>query len=239
MTAELLDTYRLWWGVAKGSKPMWISRAQFSGLSRDTRTSLVREQVTRRRGAVPTVRAWSDLLDPALLRAQAGGHRFVWWPSLLGDVREEILSRIVTRDRLPSRHRELDGDTWRRCEGLLPEAQRLGGTFPTGSNMNCFGAVMAAAGAACAEVFDDVAPFDAWLAARCKRGGDADRPGVVLVWRNGDRSPVHAAVSLGGGWALEKPSRDWHAPCAVATVADIMRMSRHPGERLERYTILP
>lgn len=238
MTRELQDTYRLWWGVEKGSGVIWISEEQFSGLPRVTRAALVREQAIRRRGAVPTVRAWRDLLDPARLRAQADGHRFVWWPSLLADEPEQILSRVVSRGRLPSRHAEVGGEIWRACEAALPEAACLAGTFPTGSNMNCFGAVMAATGADHRDVFDDVDPFAAWLASACKPGGDTRRPGVVLVWRNRDGAPVHAAVSIGGGWGLEKPSADWHSPRGVVTVDDIMRMSRHPGERVERHAIV-
>jgi hypothetical protein len=237
MTAELEDTYRLWWGVEKGSAVIWISEQQFVQLPKRTRAALVREQVNRGRGAVPTVRAWRDLLDGARLRGHADGHRFVWWPSLLADQPEQILSRVVSTRRLPSRHLEVPDATWRTSEAVLPEARRLAGTFPSGSNTNCFGAVMEAAGAASAAVFDDVEPFEAWLANKGKPGADANRPGVVLVWRGRSGAPIHAAVTIGGGWGLEKPSRDWHSPFAVVTVEDIMRMSRHPGERVERHTI--
>jgi hypothetical protein len=239
LTKELHDTYRLWWGVTKGSGVIWISEAQFALLPRPTRAALVREQVARRRGAVPTVRAWQDLLDPATLRAQADGHRFVWWPSLIAGRTEDILSRIVSTDRLPSRHAEVDDAIWRGCRLVLPEARRLAGTFPSRSDANCFTTVMAAAGETSGAALDDVGPFDAWLRATCSRGGDTDRPGVVMVWRNRDAVPVHAAVAIGGGWGLEKASTDWHAPRAVVAVADIMRMSRHPGERVERHTIAP
>ena len=237
MTAELEDTYRLWWGVERGSAVIWISEVQFDRLPKRTRAALVREQVSRRRGAVPTVCAWQDLLDGARLRSSGDGHRFVWWPSLLASQTEQILSRVVSTRRLPSRHLEVDDEIWRRSEAVLPEAKRLGGTFPSGSTVNCFGSVMEAAGAASAAVYDDVEPFEAWLASACNAGGDTEQPGVVLVWRGRDGSPVHAAVTIGGGWGLEKPSKDWHSPFAVVTVADIMRMSRHPGERVERHRI--
>lgn len=236
MTAELEGTYRLWWGVEKGSSVIWISEEQFVRLPRGTRAALVREQVSRRRGAVPAVRAWQSLLGGAHLRSHADGHRFFWWPSLLASQTEQILSRVVSTGRLPSRHLEVDDESWRRSEAVLPEARRLAGSFP-GSNTNCFGAVMEAAGAAAAAVYDDVEPFEAWLASACRPGGDAKQPGVVLVWRDRGGAPVHAAVAIGGGWGLEKPSKDWHSPFAVATVEDIMRMSRHPGERVERHRI--
>ena len=234
LTEELKDTYRLWWGVEKGSSVVWISEAQFDALPRRNRAALVREQVVRRRGAVPTVRGWLDLIDGAELRRQADGHRFIWWPSLVARQPEAILSRVVADRRLPSRHVDVPDDVWRRAAALLPEARHLAGTFPAGSTTNCFGSVMAAAGAPSDEVYADVRPFEAWLATACTPGGATDDAGVVLVWRDRRGAPVHAAVTIGGGWALEKASKDWHAPFAVATVADIMRMARHPGERLDR-----
>lgn len=238
LTEELKDTFRLWWGVERSSTLLWISEDQFAGLPRARRAALVREQVRRRRGAVPSVRAWRDVLDVAELRGQADGHRFVWWPSLLWRAPEQILVRVVSDRRLPSRHLEVGEQVWSRATTVLPEVKRLAGTFPSGSDTNCFGSVLEAAGAASAASYGDVAPFESWLASACRPGGDPGEAGVVLVWRGHDGSPVHAAVTISGGWALEKPSKDWHSPFAVATVADIMRMSRHPGERLRRHTIV-
>ncbi len=238
ITAELEDTYRLWWGVEKGSAVLWISEEQFGQLPKQTRAALVREQVDRRRGAVPTVRAWQDVFDRTNLRSAADGHRFVWWPSLLAAQTAQILSRVVSTGRLPSRHLEIEDEMWRRSESVLPGARRLAGTFPSGSNTNCFGSVLEAAGASSAEVYDDVEPFEVWLASRCAPGGDTKDPGVVLLWRGRSGAPIHAAVTIGGGWGLEKPSKDWHSPFAVVTVDDIMRMSRHPGERVERHSIV-
>jgi hypothetical protein len=237
LTRELADTYRLWWGVEKPSAVVWVSAQQFAALPRSVRAALVREQARRRRGATPSVRAWQDVLDRAQLRAQADGHRFVWWPSLLMGRADDVLARVVSDGRLPSRHADVPAHIWRAADGALPGARRLGGTFPAGSTMNCFTTVMEAAGASSRAALDDVAPFDEWLDTACRRGGDPSQAGVVLVWRRPDGSPVHAAVTLGGGWALEKPSRDWHSPHAVLTVAEVMKMSRHPGERVERWTI--
>ena len=241
ITPELADTYRLWWGVAQGSMLLWLSEAQLQELPRGTRAALVREQVLRRRGAVPTVRAWQDVLEARRLRDQAGGHRFVWWPSLVASDPGRVLARFVATGRLPSRHAEVDERTWRAADAVLPGARHLAGTFPEGSTMNCFGAVMAAAHSPmAAAALDDVAPFETWLASECRpattRGARA-APGAVLLWRDRDRRPVHAAVALGDGWGLEKPSRDWHSPVAVLALDDIVRQSRHPGERLERHSI--
>ena len=238
LSEELADTYRVWWGVKKPAALLWLSETQFAQLPRPTRAALVREQADRGRGAVPSVRAWRDLLDADLLRRQADGHRFVWWPSLVERAPVEILNRVVSTERLPSRHREVDDSTWRAAAKLLPRVRRLSGTFPTGSNVNCFGAVLAAAGADGGAAYSDVRPFEAWLRARCTRGGDAREPGVVMVWRDGTGRPIHSAVAIGGGWGFEKPSKDWHSPLAVLTVGEIMRMSRHPGERVERHTIV-
>lgn len=237
ITVELEDTYRLWWGVDRSSVLLWISEEQFARLPKPTRAALVREQVVRRRGAVPTVRAWQDLLDGSHLRRSGDGHRFVWWPSLVATQPAQILSRVVSDRRLPSRHLEVSDATWGAAEHVLPDVRRLAGTFPSGSNTNCFGAVMQSAGAGSFAVYRDVEPFERWLGTACTPGGDAKEPGVVLVWRGRSGQPVHAAVTIGDGWAVEKPSKDWHSPFAVAAVRDIMRMSRHPGERVERHII--
>lgn len=247
ISPELRDTYRLW-AAAAGSRILWLSEDRFASLPKARRAALVREQVTRRGGAllrradrrvgaVPTVRGWSDLLDASELRRQADGHRFVWWPSLVANNPMGILTRMVSADRLPSRHAEVAEATWRSCDSILPEARELAGTFPVGSNANCFGTVLAAAGAHNAEVNDNVEPFVEWLAATCRPGGNPQRPGTVLVWRDNASEPVHAAVSLGDGWVLEKPSQEWHSPRAVVAVTDIVRVTRVAGQRLERHTI--
>lgn len=236
LTPELVDTYRLWGIGRTGARIAWLSEDDFHALPRAARGRLVREQVAPRRGAVPTVRAWQDVIDPRRLRDEADGHRFVWWRSLVDIDPTRILTRAVSHRRLPSRHAAVATSTWRACEPVLPFARALAGTFPNGTTTHCFGTVMSAAGAAEPETLESTEPFERWLADRCRPGGDDGRPGTVLVWRvNGD--PVHAAVTIGDGWALEKPSRDWHAPRAVATVTDVVRAARQPGQRVERHTI--
>lgn len=236
MTKELIDTYQLY-GVAADSRVIWVSEERFHALPKSSRAALVREQVARKRHAVPSVRAWADLIDPRELRRQADGHRFVWWPSLVATNAVGILSRVVATERLASRHREVAESTWTACRDVLPAARRLAGTFPAGSTTCCYGTVMAAARADDSRACASLEPFSEWLATACRKGGDTGQAGTVLVWFNRAHEPVHAAVTIGDGWALEKPSGDWHSPRAVATVADVMRKSRHPGERLERYMI--
>jgi hypothetical protein len=82
----------------------------------------------------------------------------------------------------------------------------------------------------------DDAPFDVWLAAQCTAGGSDDLPGSVLVWRDADGGNTHAAVTLGGGWALHKPGQEWLSPRQVLTVSDLIRLAP-PGVALHRYSL--
>ncbi len=241
---EVSDTFAAW-RVDRSLEIVWLDEASFLGMSRRERAALVRAQVEHRRGGVASVRRWSDVLDPATLRSQADGRRFVWWPSLVASNPREILSRVVTNapsggevDGLPSRHREVAGATWGRCAEVLPHARRIAGSFPPSSGPNCFSTVMSAAGVAdVVNTFTSQAPFLAWLDATSRRGGRDDEAGTVLVWRNSDGLPAHAAVTIGDGWALEKASGEWWTPLAVRAVSDVIRTSRAKGQRLERHRI--
>ena len=225
MSEELWDTYHLW-RIDKSLGVRWLTEEEFFALPRAERARLVRSQVDARRGAVPTVKGWADLVDG---RAQADGHRFVWWPSMMT---KQIVVRHVSHERLVSRHREVKN--WRG----LPAAQAIAGTFPSGSGPFCFSTVMAAAGVAESKrTYSGREPFDDWLRTRCRPGGDDAKPGTVWVWRNAEGLSVHAAITLGGGWVLEKPSREWASPRTVVRVPDLLRYNRHPGERLERHTL--
>ena len=127
---------------------------------------------------------------------------------------------------------------WDSAERVLPDARRLAGTFPAGSGPNCFGTVMAAAGVAGADtVWMLREPFERWLSATTRPGGDDAEAGTVLVWRSPDGLVQHAAVTLGGGWALHKPSQGWMSPTKVLTVAECKASSRASGRRLERHTL--
>lgn len=237
VTPELRDTYRLW-RVDRTLDVVWLDEAAFADRPRSERGALVRAQVTARRGEVPTVRSWADVLDPAVLRSLGDGHRFVWWPSVIAGNAAEILRRMTTTGFRPSRHDDVASSTWTTCADVLPGARRLAGTYPTGSGPNCFGTVMAAAGVEGAEDRWMVRePFLDWLAATATRGGDDTAPGTVLVWRDTNGLPVHAAVTIGDGWALEKPSQKWWTPRFVLPVRDLIRGNRWPGQRLERHRL--
>jgi hypothetical protein len=241
---ELDDTYSTW-RVDRSLETRWLDEATFLEMPPSRRAMLVRTQVDHRRGAVPAVRRWGDVLDRTALRSQADGHRFVWWPSLVASNPHEVLSRVVDASpdgsapqALPSRHREVAGATWERCAALVPEARRMAGSFPTSSGANCFGTVMAAAGVVGVE-HDMVlrGPFLAWLDATCRPGGRDDEPGTVLLWRDSEGAPVHAAVTIGDGWVLEKASGEWWTPRAVRAVGDVVRATRARGQHLERHHI--
>ncbi len=111
--------------------------------------------------------------------------------------------------------------------------------FAHGSGPNCFGAVMGAAGIEGAQdKWMQIKPFSTWLESNCRRGGRDDDPDTVLVWRStatGD--PFHAALTLGDGYAFEKPSQCWWSPRYVTTVAEIKRVTRMNGIRLERWRL--
>lgn len=159
---------------------------------------------------------------------------------------DQALRRFVERHWPASRHAEVTADVRRRtsADTRLPGLERVAGTFPAGSGPNCFGTVMAAAGEAGAEsAWMQTAPFLDWLTRAAtplpRRAGTASdgEPGTVLLWRDRDREPVHAAVTIGGGWALNKPSQAWFTPRFVLTVTQVLTLSRHPGHRLERHLL--
>jgi hypothetical protein len=177
------------------------------------------------------------VLGPEIAR-QADGHRFVWWKSVLRDAATVVLPRIVSEDLGPSRHRAVPASVWAAVGDVLPNARELAGTFPAGSGPNCFGTVMAAAGVeGAAEEWMQRQPFDAWLDQRTTRGGRDEVPGTVLVWRDANRAVQHAAVTLGAGWALHKPSQSWMTPRKIRTTREILRSTRTPGWHLHRHTI--
>ena len=77
-------------------------------------------------------------------------------------------------------------------------------------------------------------PFEAWLVDHTRPGGDDDRAGTVLVWRNGAGAVDHAALTTGDGWVLHKPSQGWMSPTKVLAVRDATLSARSPGRRLQR-----
>ncbi|WP_405066669.1 hypothetical protein OG558_34050 [Kribbella sp. NBC_01510] len=229
-TAEQRDTYRTYDVDRKAARISWLTEAAYADLPKATRAALVRAQVSHGRDAVPTVRGWSSVLDA---RQQADGHRFVWWTSLLPDA-DVVLPPIVSRDLGPSRHAEVR--TW---PAELPRARELAGAFPDGSGPNCFGTVMAACGVDGAEeVWMQREPFEQWLAEHTTTGGRDDAPGTVFVWRDAGQAVQHAAITLGDGWMLHKPSQSWMSPRKVRTVGEVKRSTRTAGWRLQRRSVV-
>jgi hypothetical protein len=231
---QLIDTYRTY-SLDSRLRSVWLDEPAFMRLPQATRAELVRAQVAHERAAVPSVRRWRAVID-ADLKSQADGHRFVWWKSLLLPHAAEVLSKIVSEDFHPSRHREVK--SW--PTNVLPRARALAGTWADGSGPNCFGSVMAAAGVEDAkDTWMLREPFELWLAQNTTRGGRDDAPGTVFVWRDTTNHLVqHAAVTLGGGYMFHKPSQSWASPRKVRTVAEVRRSTRTAGWHLERHTLL-
>ena len=214
-----------------------IAATEFFALSQLARAELVRGQCKLGRSLVPSVRSW-PCLEAYGIRNQADGHRFVWWPSLLDGNEEEVLFSYLDDGRRNSRHTEVAGTVWRKASVLLPGAKELAGTFPRGSGPNCFGAVMSAAGIAdAAEVWMQQETFDSWLTERTRPGGQDDAPGTVLVWYSPEGLAQHAAVTLGDGWAMHKPSQGWMSPTKVLSVPEVLSSARARGRRLTRRSL--
>jgi hypothetical protein len=76
-----------------------------------------------------------------------------------------------------------------------------------------------------------------WVESASQPGGRDDDPGTLLVWRATGGTPVHAAVTIGDGWALEKASGEWWTPRAIRSVRDVIRASRVPGQHLGRHQL--
>jgi hypothetical protein len=237
LSAEVRDAFCLY-GLPTGLRYVWLNEVQFMALPRPRRSALVRAQHTFERELVPSVRAWVPVVGDEV-RRQADGHRFVWWRSLLDGVEERVLKDYIEDGRRPSRHDEIPEDVWDSSARILPAARRIAGTFATASGPNCFGTVMASAGVVGADtVWMQREPFEHWLASNTRPGGHDDEPGTLLVWRSPDGLVQHAAVTLGDGWVLHKPSQGWMSPNKVLTTDECKASSRSRGRRLERRTIL-
>lgn len=233
---ETQDTFGVW-SLPDGVVCRVVDDEEFHALPRETRGRLVRSQHRLGRWQVPSVRAWSAL-RPRGVAEQGDGHRFVWWPSLLEGNEVRALVPFVEEGVRPSRHLDVAAQVWSQCSTLLPGARPLAGTFPASSGPNCFGTVMGAAGIPGASTtWMQREPFEEWLADVTVPGGRDDEPGTVLVWRSPQGLVQHAAVTLGGGWALHKPSQGWVSPVQVLTVDEVKRASRQPGRLLSRYAL--
>lgn len=155
---------------------------------------------------------------------------FVWWPStwwaLSAEGRRVVVLRFVQQDRLLDCSGEVSEARWADVARVLPRARELSGTFAWQSGANCLGTVVAAFGVSGAEnVWLHGGPFDRWLtgAGFAESGAqDAAALGSVLVWRDTAGVAQHAAVSLGGGWVLQKDAQGWFAPRQVLRLADVL-----------------
>lgn len=163
------------------------------------------------------------------------------WPSAADG---ESLPQLVTwieKGCYPSRHEEVGDSTWELCARYLPQVRRMAGTFiERGSGPNCFGTVMAAAGVVGAEErWVQTDEFSSWLCSHTGsvRGRSRDEdPGTVLLWT--ERGVVaHAAITIGGGWALSKPSQSWSSPRLVWSVRDTILRWRLPRTKLSRHVL--
>ncbi|MEV4362931.1 hypothetical protein [Nonomuraea sp. NPDC049625] len=171
-------------------------------------------------------------LPASVRRSQPAPHR---WPGSIAGREVETVVAYVEKGRRPSRHGDVAPATWDAIACALPGARDLAGTFPTRSGPNCFGTVMAACGAESAEERWMLRePFEDWLAEHTAKGGHDDEPGTVLVWRGADGAAQHAAVTLGHGWALHKPSQGWMSPTKVLASQDLKHSARAGGQRLHR-----
>ncbi|WP_154792969.1 hypothetical protein [Occultella kanbiaonis] len=227
---EIRDTFHLYDGDW-----VWLTQDEYTSLALATRRALLfgREALGRLGDQTPVVR---DAVG-----AERTDSRIVWWPSLLRVAGYAPILRYIEEEVAPSRHGDVLEATWLRARDVLPRARDLAGTFAPGSGPNCFGTVMAAAGVPGAEhewMFQD--PFEQWLTAHtvpvAGAGWDAE-PGIVLVWRDRDGLAGHAAVSIGSGMALSKPSQSWSSPRVIWTVRETIRAARHPGLTLSRRRI--
>ncbi len=236
LQAEVRDTFEIY-NVPDELVCVLVGEEEFNDLGRTARSYLVRNQIRLGREVIPSVRS-----APADVRAQvstqADGHRFVWWPSLLQGHQEPVLGAYLRFGRRPSRHLEVPESLWENARATLPGARALAGTFPHASGPNCFGTVMAAAGRSeAADVWMLQKPFEDWLSAAAVPGGNDKDPGTVLVWRSPSGLVQHAAVTIGGGYALHKPSQGWMSPRKILTVKEVIASARQPGRRLSRYTL--
>ncbi len=231
-TLETRDTFMFYSG-----KQLWLTQAEFAELPLQVRRALLHQREATGR---------LSHLEPAARKRIDGrltDTRIVWWPPVLAAVGDRPVLDYVDEGVRPSRHREVRRSTWTAAARLLPAAEELAGTYPPGSGPNCFGTVLAAAGvpgAASERVVRE--PFEEWLADRTTpiRGNDQDdEVGVVLVWRNAEGRVDHAAVTIGDGYALSKPSQAWCSPRAVWTVPEAIMAARYSGIRLSRYRLLP
>lgn len=210
----------------------WLEEPEFKAFDRRTKRALL-----HRRAATGRVRSLTGKARQ-IAESERIDSRIVWWPDLLRRVGDQPLVDYVENGLPPSRHREVTAAIWNGAGRLLPAAADLAGKFPASSGPNCFGNVLAAAGAGGASDWTQRDQFEEWLTTytRPVRGTERDHlPEVVLVWRNHDGLAEHAGVTIGEGYTLNKPSQGWFSPHVVWTVSETIAASRYRGSTLSRY----
>lgn len=213
-TDEHRDTFFLY-----GGEWTWLEESEFVALPRSVRRALL---ASRRR----------------LMRPKPSPP----WPSALAAKGDAPLLSWVEAGTRPSRHDEVDASTWRSCEDALPRARRLAGTFPTaGSGANCFSTVVAATGdSSIDDLWMQTDDFARWLDGATVPVTSTradDLPGTVLAWTE-HGTLAHAAVTIGDGWVLNKPSQSWSSPRLVWATRDLILGWRYPGTRLRRHRLI-
>jgi len=213
-TPEWEDTYSMYSGTWT-----WVSEEEFHSLRPSLRRSLL---AVRRRTSRPKSM-------PA-------------WPSELASFGDELMFRWIESGTVrPSQHRDVPSGVWKRAQTVLPDAERLAGTFPTagGTRANCFGTVLAGTGLDVSEVQIGSDQFQVWLDERTEPITGTrcdDEPGVVFAWTERGQL-AHATVSIGGGWMFGKGSQAWSSPRFARTVRSVVDAWHYPETRLSRYRI--
>lgn len=212
-TPEWTDTFFMYGGTWT-----WLSEEEFNSLRPSLRRSLL---AARRRTVRP--------------KSMPG------WPSELARSGDDLMFRWVASGAVrPSRHEAVPSMVWQQAHAVLPQAEQLAGSFAaSGSGANCFGTVLAAAGLEVSEV--QVGPdwFQIWLDEHTERitGTQCDdQPGVVFAWTEHGKL-THAAVTIGAGWMLAKPSQSWSSPRLVRPVREVVNSWRYPETSLSRYRL--
>ncbi len=212
-TPEWTDTFFLYTGTWA-----WLDEQEFRLLTPAHRRSLM---AVRRRSVRPKT-------SPV-------------WPSELARSGDQVMLRwMASGVERPSRHREVPRPVWQVAQSVLPDVERLAGTFAaTGSGPNCFSAVMAAAGVDVGG--QQVAPdtFARWLDGTSEpisgTGHDGE-PGVVFTWTEHGKL-AHATVTVGAGWMFGKGSQSWSSPRFIRPVREVVASWRYPGTSLSRHRI--
>ncbi|MDO4607348.1 MAG: hypothetical protein Q4B12_08525 [Bowdeniella nasicola] len=122
----------------------------------------------------------------------------------------------------------------------LPAAKSLAGTFAERSGPNCFHTVMCAAGENPPDPWVTQDVFTEFLERRAEplKDNRADATaGVIFTWTlHGELA--HAAVTLGDGWSLVKPSQSWSSPRLVWTVPEVVASWRIKGATMQRWMLV-